>query len=262
MPTLRELLSCFDVEEGLLLPDSWRQGRTAYGGIVSALGVAAAMQRHAGALPPLRSMQVTFIGPAAGLLRFMPTVLREGRSVVNVGVDVYADEDEALAARLSLVFGRARESAIAHDFGGELPARGPGAYRDLDMAAMPFAPAFTRNFQMRPAGGAMPVSGAEIPELLTWVRHRDATGVDPALALIAMGDAMPPAAFTGFTVAAPISSITWNAELLDPAPQGEWFLLRSFSQHAREGYSSQDMQVLDEQGRVVMRGRQSVAVFA
>lgn len=120
MPTLRELLSCFDVEEGLLLPDSWRQGRTAYGGIVSALGVAAAMQRHAGALPPLRSMQVTFIGPAAGLLRFMPTVLREGRSVVNVGVDVYADEDEALAARLSLVFGRARESAIAHDFGGEL----------------------------------------------------------------------------------------------------------------------------------------------
>lgn len=260
MPTLSELLSSFDGAQGLLLPDSWRQGRTAYGGVLSALAVAAAMQGHAGALPPLRAMQVSFIGPAAGLLRFVPAVLREGKSVVNVGVDVFSDD--ALAARLSLVFGRARESAVAHDFSGELPAQGPAAYRDFDMAAMPFAPAFTRNFQMRPAGGAMPVSAAEIPELLTWIRHRDAGGVDPAVALIAMGDAMPPAAFTSFRAAAPISSITWNVELLDPSPQGEWFLLRSFSQHAGDGYSSQDMQAWDEQGRVVMRGRQSVAVFA
>jgi len=260
MPGLNELLSSFDVEQGLLLPDSWRQGRTAYGGILSALGVVAALQAHAGALPPLRSAQVTFIGPAAGVLRFVPAVLREGKSVVNIGVDVYSDE--ALAARLSLVFGRARESAIAHDFAGPLPADGPDAYRDFNMAAMPFAPAFTQNFQMRPAGGAMPLSGAEVPELLTWVRHLDAANVDPAVALIAMGDAMPPAAFSSFKAAAPISSITWNVELLEPQPQGEWFLLRSFSQHSRDGYSSQDMQVWDAQGRVVMRGRQSVAVFA
>jgi acyl-CoA thioesterase len=73
---------------------------------------------------------------------------------------------------------------------------------------------------------------------------------------------MPPAAFTSFSAPAPISSITWNVELLEPVPLGEWFLLRSFSQHAADGYSSQDMQVWDEQGRVVMRGRQSVAVFA
>jgi len=260
MPTLSELLSSFDVGQGLLLPDSWRQGRTAYGGILSALGVTAAMQQHAVPLPPLRSAQVTFIGPAAGLLRFEPVVLREGKSVVNIAVDVYADD--TLAARLSLVFGRARDSAIVHDFAGELPVEGPDAYRDFNMAALPFAPAFTSNFQMRPAGGAMPLSGAEVPELLTWVRHLDARQVDPAVALVAMADAMPPAAFTSFTAAAPISSITWNFELLDTAPQGEWFLLRSFSQHARDGYSSQDMQVRDVQGRVVMRGRQSVAVFA
>lgn len=95
-----------------------------------------------------------------------------------------------------------------------------------------------------------------------WMRHIDADGVDPALALVAMADALPPAAFTSFTVAAPISSINWSFDLLEPAPAGEWFLLRSFSQHARDGYSSQDMQVWNEQGQLLMRGRQSVAVFA
>ncbi|MCD9086855.1 thioesterase family protein [Stenotrophomonas sp. SY1] len=260
MSSLSTLLSSFDVERGLELPDDWRQGRTAYGGILTALAVAAAMTTYSGQMPPLRSVQVTFIGPAVGQLEFRPQVLREGKSVVNVGVDVIAEG--ALAARLALVFGRSRDSAIAHDF-GPLPAvPGPEACREFNMSGMPFAPAFTRNFVMRPAGGAQPISGATHPELLIWMRHVDASGVDPAVALVAMADALPPAAFTSFTAAAPISSINWSFDMLEPVPVGEWFLLRSFSEHARDGYSSQDMQVWNAQGQLLLRGRQSVAVFA
>ncbi len=259
MPTLSTLLSSFDARAGVLLPDSWRQGRTAYGGIVTALGIQAAVQAHAAVLPPLRAVQVNFIGPAAGQLGFEAQVLREGKSVVSMGVDVTADG--ALAARLMLVFGRARESAIAHDFGDFPAVPEPAQCRELNAAAAPFVPAFLQNFQLKPAGGAMPVSGAAYPEQMAWLRHRDATGVDPAIVLAAMGDAMPPAAFTAFRAPAPISSINWSFELLDPAPAGEWFLLRSFSQHARDGYSSQDMQVWDERKQLVMRGRQSVAIF-
>lgn len=260
MPSLSALLSSFESELDLELPDGWRQGRTAYGGILTALGVAAAMKAHAGQLPPLRSVQMAFIGPAVGRLEFRPQLLREGKSVVNVAVDVIADGE--LAARLSLVFGRARDSAIAHGFGNFPAVAGPEACREFNMAAMPFAPAFTGNFQMRPAGGAIPVSGAAYPELLIWMKHVDASGVDPAVALVAMADALPPAAFTSFTEAAPISSINWSFDLLEPTPVGEWFLLRSFSEHASDGYSSQDMQVWSAQGQLLMRGRQSVAVFA
>lgn len=259
MPSLSELLSSFDADQPFTLPDSWRQGRTAYGGIVTALAVQAAIRKHAGQVP-LRSVQVTFIGPAAGQLRFTPTVLREGKSVLNIAVDVHSDDE--LAARVALVFGRARDSAIQHDFSPCPVNGGPEGYRDFNIAAAPFAPAFTCNFQMRPAGGAMPLSGAAHPELLMWMRHLDAGGVDPAVALVAMGDALPPAAFTCFTAPAPVSSINWSFDLLQPAPAGEWFLLRSFSEHARDGYSSQDMQVWNAQGQPVMLGRQSVAVFA
>ncbi len=260
MPNLSELLSSFDARKGVLLPDSWRQGRTAYGGIVTALGISAALQSHATPLPPLRAMQVNFIGPAVGQLAFAPQVLREGKSVVSLGVDVFAEG--ALAARLMGVFGRARESSIVHDFGDFPDVPGVDECHELNAAAAPFVPAFLQNFQLKPAGGAMPVSAAAFPEQLAWVRHRDAQGVDPAIALAAMGDAMPPAAFTAYRAPAPVSSINWSFELLDPAPAGEWFLLRSFSQHARDGYSSQDMQVWNAQRQLVMRGRQSVAIFS
>lgn len=260
MTTLSELFASFDAEHGLLLPDSWRQGRTAYGGIVTALGVDAAIKAYSGQMPPLRSAQMAFIGPATGQLQFKPQLLREGKSVVNVGVDVFAEGQ--LAARLTLVFGRSRESGIVHEFGEQPAVAAPLGCRELDLSKMPTAPAFTRNFQMRPAGGALPLSSASYPELLIWVRHVEASAVAPVLALVAMADALPPAAFTSFGAAAPISSINWSFDLLEPLPQGEWFLLRSFSQHARDGYSSQDMQVWSEAGQMLMRGRQSVAVFA
>lgn len=151
MPTLSELFSRFDPAQGVRLSDSWRQGRTAYGGIVTALGVASAISLYPGQMPPLRSAQMSFIGPASGQLDFKPQLLREGKSVVNAGVDVIADGQ--LAARMVLVFGRARASAIAHDFAAPPAVEGPARCRELALAQMPFAPAFIQNFRMRPAGG-------------------------------------------------------------------------------------------------------------
>lgn len=260
MLTLSGLLAGFDPILGLQLPESWLQGRTAYGGISTALGVVAASRAHSERLPPLRSAQVSFIGPAAGQLRFAPQLLRAGKSVVTMAVDI--SSDAGLAVRLALVFGHGRESTTSRQVSGFPPVRPWHECREFDMSRTPFAPAFTANFQMRPAGGAMPLSGAEDAELLIWVRHRDASGVDPAVALVAMADALPPAVFTALTVAAPVSSINWSFDLLESAPQGDWFLLRSASEYISDGYSLQDMQVWDERGRLVMRGRQSVAVFA
>ncbi|MGD9799873.1 MAG: acyl-CoA thioesterase domain-containing protein, partial [Parvularculaceae bacterium] len=45
--------------------DNWLQGRTVYGGMTAALCLEAA-QRAVPGLPPLRSAQVSFIGPAEG----------------------------------------------------------------------------------------------------------------------------------------------------------------------------------------------------
>ncbi len=90
--------------------------------------------------------------------------------------------------------------------------RGPSHYATLALDSK-IAPACAYNFEMRPAGGSLPVSGAESPELLMWVRHLDAQGVDPAVALIALADSLPPAAMTCFTEPAAISSASWMIDL-------------------------------------------------
>ena len=66
--------------------DDWLQGRTIYGGLAGAFCLEATLRQLAD-LPPLRSAQFAFIGPATGGLRVTPTVLRRGKSTVFVAVD-------------------------------------------------------------------------------------------------------------------------------------------------------------------------------
>jgi len=40
-----------------------------------------------------------------------------------------------------------------------------------------------------------------------------------------------------------------------------WWLMRSAAEHARDGYSSQDMQVWNSRGELIITGRQNVAIF-
>lgn len=274
MPTLRELLLDFDPLAGLPLPPQWQQGRTAYGGITTATALAAARATMPQGLPALRSAQVSFIGPASGRLQYQVQPLRAGKSVTSVGVDVSGRE--GLAARLTLLFAQDRPSRVIHNFSERPGVRGPESYATLDAAGLaaaiprpPFVemdvgaivPAFMANFELRPAAGALPVSGSANPEMVAWIRHLDARDVDPVVALVALADALPPAAFTAYRRPAPVSSMNWSFDLLGAPPAGHWFLLRSASEHAAHGYSSQHMQVWDLDGRLLMRGRQSVALF-
>ncbi len=101
------------------VPESWRQGRTAFGGIVAALALRAARSAFPQE-PPLRSAQVSFIGPVAGDATFQCTRLRKGRSATFVQVSVSADG--ASAAECVFCFGAARPSALS--FAAPGPADG------------------------------------------------------------------------------------------------------------------------------------------
>lgn len=93
--------------DGFVVPisDDWRQGRTAYGGLSAALCVECAM-RSIPDLPPLRSAQFSFVGPAQGELRIVTSLLRRGKTVAFVAADVSGES--GLAVRATLSFGAAR----------------------------------------------------------------------------------------------------------------------------------------------------------
>lgn len=241
------------------LPDDWLQGRTAYGGLSAALCVEAAL-RFAADAPPLRSAQFAFIGPASGRLTATPTLLRRGKSSAFVGVDLVGEA--GLAVRAILCFAVERASALDHV---DLPAPAvPGPEGLEPFFTFAGKPSFSSHFESRLAGGARPMTPGAAPEMVVWTRHRDeAAGAGPT-SLMALGDALPPAAMVLFTDRAPISTMTWSIDVLDPNPRpwDGWWLFRSRAATAQAGYSSQAMTLWGAGGRPVLASRQTVAIFA
>ena len=247
-------------DEGLafVVPDEWRQGRTLYGGLNAALCVQAAQL----ALAPdgdLRSLQIAFIAPVTGRVAYRPTVLRRGRSVTFVGVDCVGDE--GVASRAILTFGASRESSVHGAAEPMPPVAAPADCPPLPV--VPGLPAFLGEMEVRFAAGSLPFSAGE-PAFAMWVRHREASGVAPATALVAVADTLPPAALAQVDLSAPhpASSITWTIELAPPAPGPDvWYLLQTRGEQTADGYSLQVMRCFAPDGRLAAAGRQTVAIF-
>lgn len=241
--------------------EDWSQGRTLYGGMTAALAFEAIKRTHAD-LGPLRSAQITFIGPASGRLHFSTTLLRRGRSSAIIAAEC-ANADGP-AARATFVFGAARASKVAHDF---LPmpsvpsASEVGAFRKEGGQTRP---GFWNNFETRLAAGHRLFDpAAPRPEFSTWTRFLDTGGADPTTALLAIADCLPPAAMVHFPEPAPISTMTWTIDIARvPQSLEGWHLLWSSSEHARDGYSLQNMAMWSEAGELLAVGRQAVAIFA
>ncbi|WP_428393281.1 thioesterase family protein [Lichenicoccus sp.] len=236
-------------------PD-WLQGRTLYGGLSAALCLEATL-RSLSNLPPLRSAHFSFAGPASGSLSVCPTVLRQGKSSVSVGVDLSGDV--GFAVRGILTFGAARASALSYL---DIPApasQHPDAC--VNFLRGGGAPIFMQHFDMRQAGEHFPVSGAPVPDLLLWVRHHETSGADPIVALLALADAPPPAAMAMFDRPAPISTITWAINIIAVPSHAGWRLIRSRGESVADGYASQNMTIWDETGAPLITAQQNVAVF-
>lgn len=238
--------------------EDWLQGRTIYGGLTAAFCLES-VSRQFGDLPPLRSAQFAFVGPAAGTVMIRPTVLRKGKSTVFVGVELFGET--GLATRATLCYGAARESSVAF---GDLIAP---AVPDPD-ACPPFfrkIPGlnFVQHFEGRFAGGHPPFSQSPHPSFSIWLRHDDAAKPASTAALVALTDAPPPAALVLFERPGPLSTMTWAIDLLTDKIETRdgWWLLQTKAENVDSGYSSQATTLWNADRQPVLVSRQNVAVF-
>lgn len=235
------------------IPANWLQGRTAYGGFSAALALEVA-RRSVPDLPALRTAQIAFIGPLAGAVTITPSVLRRGRTATFVSVDVASDAGLGLLA--TFVFIHDQPSRIDHRVDGTPGFPAPGE----DVRTFRGVPsvAFTQNFEYVDQRDER-VGPAE---WLRWVRLTEREGLDPFVELLAIADCLPPAALRLAGGPAPLSSVTWLINLLEPpATQNGWYLLRAATDHARHGGSSQTMKIWNTAGAAVADQMQSVVLF-
>lgn len=249
--SLPQILAAARFDGGTLtaeIGEHWLQGRTAYGGLSAAIALAAAKAAF-GDLPPLRSAQIAFVGPLAGTVSATPQLLRRGKNSAFVGIDLTGEG--GIGLRALFLFMAPRESAIVHD---DLPMPAI-AMPDTEMDPDKVPQGFLRNFQIMPWQRGKGT-------LHAWRRLRERDGLDPEIELVAIADALPPAAMSLIDGWGPISTTTWQLNIIDPAPAPEgWFLLESVVDQAADGASAQYMAIWARDGRAVATATQSVALF-
>ncbi len=130
MPTgfsqvLASIEPCTGPGPSVTVPPDWLQGRTVFGGMQMALGgraMRAVLPLQAAAMP-LRSAQMTFVGPLLGgaPIRMKAETLRAGKSTVHARCDLMHD-DGKVACTVVGIFGGPRESRFVK----EMPRPEPG----------------------------------------------------------------------------------------------------------------------------------------
>ncbi len=256
MTALADILSALEPIDGGFhgaIPADWLQGRTAYGGLSTALALHA-VQAYEPDLPPLRSALIAFVGPLAGMVTITARKLRRGRNAAYVEASI--ESEAGVGFRATFVFMRDMESSIAFDRSERAPLTPPPAGTKLYRGP---ADHFTGNFEF--------VDCAEPDdrgEWRRWARLVDRAGLDPEVALIAIADGLPPAAYQLHRGAAAMSSLTWQLNLLVPRPTTTdgWWLIHSHTDRAVGGYSSQRMTMWAADGTPVADAMQGVAIFA
>lgn len=240
------------------IPETWMQGRTTYGGLSAALCLQAAQQQFDN-LPPLRSAQISFIGPTSGTVEIKVTELRQGKSVSFICAELLSDKQ--IATHAVFCFGAHRDSQLNSNF---IETPQVPSYQELPanmFAGSAMAPKFTENFDARFAKGELPMSGAERGEFFIWAKHNCAN--QRMAGLLGIADMLPPAVFPMFKQPAPLSSMTWIVNIVaeNIATDDGWWLLNSAAEQVQNGYSSQEMKLWNSSGEIILTGKQSVAVF-
>lgn len=243
-----------DVEDG------WKQGRTVYGGLSAALCLQGALPQAGGR--PLRSAQISFVGPSEGVVTVEAEKLREGRTACSIRSRL--SSAAGIGVETVFTFCGERESALLME-PQRMPEKAQCPDENTELLTFPEgAPTFTRNFEFVWAGGGIPFLKSGKTVIRMWVRHKDEASRAHPLSLMCVADVLPPALTPLLDKPTPLSSMTWMMDLLTDTPETRdgWWLLEVDADHVRGGLSTQDMTIWNADGESVVKGRQMVTVFA
>lgn len=180
MGTLSEL---WTTERVWVVPEGWRQGRGAWGGLVTGQVVTAASVNLPDPRLTPRNLWVAMLGPVpAGEVECRVTDLRVGRSTLARQVELVSSAGDLLT-RATVEFGAPRAQTVVSDPPAQPPDPAPTPAQWVALGP-PLAPEFTPRLRFAPAVG-FPFSGGT--ELVTagWISLADEDDEELSPAVIA-----------------------------------------------------------------------------
>ena len=249
--------------QAVTIPAEWAQGRASFGGLMAALQFEA-MLAYVPADRPVRSLAITFVGPAeSGVpIAFEVQVLREGKAVSQLLGR--ATQNGQVTTLIQGSFGAPRESMI------RVKAEPAPALKSVEECVqLPFIsgmmPEYLRFMDLRWGLGGLPFSNTPSPAIGGYVRFRDIEERPASEAhVLTLVDSWPPALLPHLSKPAPGSSLTWTIEFVQPMPAlstHDWCQYQAVIEHARDGYGHTAAMLWSPTGDLIAISRQTVTVF-
>ncbi|MEJ2042679.1 MAG: thioesterase family protein [Reinekea sp.] len=246
----------------LVVPESWGQGRTAFGGLSAAvlnrvMDNAVADDRH------MRVQNTQFIAP---LLTNQPfdiqlSHLRDGKNVTQLQASLI--QNGQLSVQATAAYGFDRPSKINVAAAPVAIAQTPVKASWLPQIPK-VTPKFFRYIDIKFDQGGYPFMGKKTSHYHGWIRFSQPPAQITGAHLIALIDAWPPTVLQQLRLPTPASTLSWNVEFIHPHPpiQGsDWLAYRAETAQASDGYAHTEARIYTGDGTLLALSRQLVTVF-
>ncbi|EAR11350.1 acyl-CoA thioesterase [Reinekea blandensis] len=262
MTQIDELLSVARQGRELVIPESWGQGRTVFGGLSGALMLQAMTSELLDARD-LRVMTTQFIGPLNTDEPFTIEVehLRDGKNVTQMQARLCQCGQVSVQAMAA--FGQERASKINVR---QPPAeRAPVPEKANWVPQIPkVTPKFHRYIDLKIDEGGMPFTGRKTSHYRGWMRLSEAPATFTDAHLMALIDVWPPTVLQLLRWPAPASTLSWNVEFVHPHPPirgTDWIGYDVDTVQAADGYGHTEAKIYAQDGTLLALSRQLVTVF-
>ena len=241
------------------VPETWEQGRGAWGGLVTTALGRAIEDCAATGERTLRSLSAHIFAPVvAEPATLSARILRTGSNTQMVAVDLEQGGETRAHAIGVVAVDRTLDIQLT---GANTPPIVPG-WDELTSIDFDFGPSFAHHFDYRLIHG-IPFTN-QGGDILGYVRIKEPTSVFDASSLFGLVDAYWPATYTQVQGFRPAATMTFEAHLLiDPSTvsSSEHFLYRGRTVGAGDGYTSETRELWTEDGRLAVFNSQLVAII-
>lgn len=248
---------------GVVVPSSWAQGRTVFGGLSAGLLYQAIVNQWASPLV-LRSMSAHFLRPLKVDVPFaiQVEVLRQGKNTAVI--EAQAIQGGEVSVTMTTCFGVARATKIVVKADDQHHMRAPK--RGSILMKMPvLAPAFLRHVDLDIVAGGMPFVGGKASGYSGYMRFKKHPVAITDAYIIALIDCWPPTVLQLIKGPAPASTLSWNLEFIHPhkpISPSSWLGYQAVTRQSDDGFAHTEANIWDADGKLIAISRQLVAVFA
>jgi len=248
--------------DNLIVPTTWAQGRTVFGGISAGM-LYNAIRQQVSDERVLRSFTTNFVGPLSPELPFTVevTLLREGKNVSQYTAQ--ATQNGKSCVFVQACFGIGRKSAIRVENTDKHAMEVPKKGKFIPQIPK-ITPKFLRHFDLSINQGGIPFSRRKDSIYHGHMRFKKPPEKITDAHIITMIDAWPPTLLQMMKLPAPASTVSWNLEFIHPHKPvlpTDWFAYQAHTRQAEDGYGHTEATIWDKDNEVIAISRQTVAIF-